>query len=103
MTSKLCAVAIGALLALPLCVQAQPTRAPANPADPAATVAPTVYTPAAAGYSQAPQDDAMTPDKAWRAANDTVAGVPGHGGHEAHGGEQKSQGHEAPGRPGCRP
>lgn len=96
MTSKLRAVAIGAVLALPLCVQAQQALAPANPADPAVTVPPTVYTPSPAAYSHTPQDDAITPDKAWRAANDTVAAAPGHGGHDAHRGEPKSPGHEAP-------
>ncbi|MBQ5939479.1 hypothetical protein [Massilia sp. AB1] len=69
--------AIGALLAAPLA--AQPQRA-ADPADPGAAVAPLVYESVIA---TPPVQDAATPDKRWRAANDTVGGQPGHG--HAHG------------------
>lgn len=65
--------AIGALLAAPLA--AQPQRA-ADPADPDAPVAPLVYESVIVAP---PAQDSTTPDKRWRAANETVAGAPGHG------------------------
>lgn len=77
-------VAFGALLAaMPAAQAQQPVRTP-DPADPSAAVPATVYQSALAGYTPAPKD-APSPDKAWRAANDTVAGQPGHGAHGAHG------------------
>jgi hypothetical protein len=73
-------LAFGTLLAAALHAHAgQPTRAP-DPADPAAAVPPTVYQSAMTGYTPAPKD-VPAPDKAWRAANATVAGQPGHAGH----------------------
>lgn len=92
MTSKLLAAAIGALLVLPMYAQAQQSRPLADPADAAAAVPPTVYESVIARSLPAPQE-AQTPDKSWRAANNTVAGAPGHAGHAAHGSEPKLQGH----------
>jgi hypothetical protein len=75
-------VASGTLLAATIGAHAsQPSRAP-DPSDPAAVVPATVYESALTGYAPAPKD-APTPDKAWRAANTTVAGQPGHAGHHA--------------------
>lgn len=75
-------VAFGTLLAAAVHAHAgQPSPAP-DPADPAAAVPATVYQSALAGYTPAPKD-APTPDKAWRGANATVAGQPGHAGHHA--------------------
>lgn len=75
-------VAFGTLLAAALHAHAgQPSRAP-DPADPAATVPAITYQSALAGYAPAPKDT-PAPDKAWRAANATVAGQPGHAGHHA--------------------
>lgn len=95
MTSKLLAAAIGALLILPLYAQAQQSRPLADPADPAVAVPPTVFESVITRASPAPQDGQATPDKAWRAANDTVAGAPGHAGHAVPGSEQKPQAHAA--------
>lgn len=80
--------AIGALLAAPLPALAQQSPNPADPANPAnsrAAVPPPVYESAFARTSQsAPGRDTPTPDKLWRAANDTVAGASVHGGHAGH-------------------
>lgn len=108
MTSKLLAAAIGALLALPMYAQAQQSRPSADPADPSVSVPPTVYESVIARSSPVPQDGQTTPDKSWRAANDTVAGTPGHAGHGAPVSEQNHSGHvpapapstaAAPGKP----
>ena len=97
MTSKLLAAAIGAVLVLPMYAHAQQSRPLPDPADPAVAVPPTVYESVITSRSPAPQDAQATPDKSWRAANDAVAGAPGHAGHGAHGGEQNHHGHkEAP-------
>jgi hypothetical protein len=72
----------GALLAVPLLALAQPTTPAADPADPRAVVPPVVYESAIAA-PPAREPDAPTPDKLWRAANDTVAGAQGHAGHGA--------------------
>lgn len=90
MPPKLLAAAIGALLVLPMYAQAQQSRPSADPADPAAAVPPTAYQSIIKKRLPAPQDDQATPDKAWRAANDAVAGVPSHAGHGAPG---SAQGH----------
>jgi len=75
-------VAFGTLLAAAFHAHAgQPSRTP-DPADPAAAVPAITYQSALAGYTPAAQD-APAPDKAWRAANATVAGQPGHAGHHA--------------------
>ena len=73
-------VAFGTLLAAALHAHAaQPSRA-SDPADPAALVPAITYQSALAGYTPAAKE-APAPDKAWRAANATVAGQPGHAGH----------------------
>ncbi|BDT59180.1 hypothetical protein MasN3_26740 [Massilia varians] len=95
MTSKLWAAAIGALLTLPICAQAQQSRPLADPADPTVAVPPTVYESVMTVHSRAPQDSQTTPDKSWRAANDAVAGLPGHAGHSDTGGEQNKHGNNA--------
>ena len=95
MTFKLLAAATGALLALPMYAQAQQSRPSADPADPNVSVPPTVYESVIARSSPAPQDGQTTPDKSWRAANDVVAGTPGHAGHGAPGSEQNHSGHVA--------
>lgn len=83
-------VAFGTLLAATLCAHAaQPSRAP-DPADPAVAVPAIVYQSALAGYTPAAKD-APTPDKAWRAANATVAGQPGHDMHHAPASEQRKE------------
>lgn len=82
MTSTQWAAMFGALLAVPLSALAQPTTPGADPADPRAAVPPVVYTSAIAGAAPRAPDTA-TPDKVWRAANDTVAGTQGHAGHDA--------------------
>lgn len=75
-------VAFGTLLAATIGAHAgQPSRAP-DPSDPAAPVPATVYESAMRAYVSPPKDE-PTPDKAWRAANTTVAGQPGHAGHHA--------------------
>lgn len=75
-------VAFGALLAAAFHAHAgQPSRTP-DPADPAAAVPAITYQSALAGYTPVAKD-APTPDQAWRAANATVAGQPGHAGHHA--------------------
>lgn len=76
--------AIGALQALPLCAQAQQSCPQADPADPSVAVPPIVYESVVAGSPRAPQDTQLTPDKAWRAANDALAGVSAHAGHSSH-------------------
>ena len=74
-------VALGALLPA-LAVQAQqPSRSP-DPTDPSVAVPVTVYQSVLTGYASA-EKDTPTPDKSWRAANDAVAGQPGHAGHHA--------------------
>ncbi|MFC0251969.1 hypothetical protein IM543_12820 [Massilia sp. UMI-21] len=95
MTSKLLAAVVGALLALPIYAQAQQSRPSADPADPTVAVPPTVYESVIARPSPGPQDVQTTPDKSWRAANDAVAGVPGHAGHGAPASEQNHNGHGA--------
>lgn len=98
MTSKLLAAAIGALLVLPLCAQAQQSRSPADPADPAAPVPPTVYEPVISRHIPAPQGGRPTPDKAWRAANDALTAMSEHAGHSGHnmpGAQGQHHGHAA--------
>lgn len=90
--------ASGILLAAALGAQAQQhvhTTAPAKLADPAdagIAVPAAAYVSAMSGYASA-QKDLPSPDKAWRAANETVAGQSGHAGHQAPAPDR-----EAPGR-----
>lgn len=74
MISKLLAAAVGAALVLPLHAQTQQSRPPADPADPGVKVPPVVYHPVIAAPVPAPPTGQTTPDKAWRAANDALAG-----------------------------
>ncbi|MFC4932999.1 hypothetical protein [Massilia sp. GCM10023247] len=83
---------VGALLAAPCIALAQhASHAPAvpaapgvpDPADPQAAVPPLAYRSVFAGAAHPPAEDAPTPDKLWRQANDTVAAGPGHAGHGA--------------------
>ena len=74
--------ALGALLLAVPGAQAQQASRTSDPADPSAPVPPTVYQSALAGDTPAPKDG-PAPDKAWRAANDSVAGQTGHGEHPA--------------------
>lgn len=74
-------VAVGALLAALPAVHAQPPSRTPEPADPTAPVPPLAYQSALTGYAPAPKD-APSPDKAWRAANETVSRT-GHGAQHA--------------------
>lgn len=77
---------VGALLAAPCIALAQhASHAPAapDPADPQAAVAPLAYRSVFEVAARPPAEDAPTPDKLWRQANDTVAAGPGHAGHGA--------------------
>lgn len=98
MKRKLSAATIGLLLALPFCVHAQQSQRQADPADPGAAVPPTVYESA---FTASPkqQHEHPTPDKAWRAANEAVAGAQGHAGHGAHAAPEKTTPHEGHGAP----
>ena len=86
MNQKHLAAFLGALLAAPLGALAQQSARTPDPADPRAAVLPIVYESAFSRPAAPPRDEQPTPDKAWRAANETVAAPPsGHGGHAAHG------------------
>jgi hypothetical protein len=82
--------ALGALLAVPGCALAQQPRhtaEPADPADPRIAVPAVAYASVFALPSQLrPQERAVTPDKAWKEANATVAASPAHAGHAGHAG-----------------
>ncbi len=73
--------ALGALLHALGAEAQQPSRTP-DPTDPSVAVPATVYQSALTGFTPAEKTTA-TPDKSWRAANDVVAGQPGHAGHHA--------------------
>lgn len=89
-------VAFGTLLAAAFHANAgQPSRTP-DPADPAAAVPSIIYQSALAGYTPVAKD-APAPDKAWRAANATVGGQPGHAGHHPPAPETRKE--TAPSRP----
>lgn len=89
-------VAFGTLLAAAFHAHAgQPSRTP-DPADPAAPVPAIIYQSALAGYTSTDKA-APPPDKAWRAANATVAGQPGHAGHHAPAAEPRKE--SAPSKP----
>jgi len=74
-------VALGTLLPALAAQARQPSRTP-DPADPSVAVPATVYQPVL-GADAPPAKDLPTPDKSWRAANDAVAGPPGHARHAA--------------------
>lgn len=71
------------LLLLPLAVQAQQSRPSPDPADANVPVPPLVYASVTSSHRQVALDDQATPDKAWRAANDALAGESAHAGHES--------------------
>lgn len=84
MKLKLWAAAIGALLAVPVSALAQQSPHVPDPADPRVAVPPALYESAITSASQPRAEESdVTPDKVWRTANDTVAGTPGHSGHDA--------------------
>jgi hypothetical protein len=84
MKLKLWFATIGALLAMPVSALAQQSSRAPDPADPRAAVPPALYESVFARTSQPkPEQGDVAPDKVWRSANDTVAGVPGHAGHGA--------------------
>lgn len=84
-------VVAGALLAVPACALAQQA---ADPADPRATVPAAVYVSVFTNVSRsAPDDNELTPDKVWRAANDAVAGATGHAAHGDGGTSAKVDAH----------
>ncbi|MFC5460540.1 hypothetical protein [Massilia niabensis] len=94
MTFKLWVATIGALLAVPVSALAQQSVGPADPADPRASVPAAVYESVVTKASRAaPDDNQVTPDKIWRAANDAVAAAPGHPGHEAGAGAASGHAH----------
>lgn len=74
--------AFGILLSAALGAQAQQASRTPDPADPSAAVPATTYVSVLTGVTSA-QSGSPSPDKAWRAANDTVAGQPGHAGHHS--------------------
>ncbi len=74
-------VALGALLHALGAQAQQPSRTP-DPTDPSVAVPATVYQSVLTGYAPA-EKDTPSPDKSWRAANDAVAGQPGHASHHA--------------------
>ena len=94
MKLKLWVATVGALLAMPAYVLAQQSPHPADPADPRAAVPAAGYESVFTSISRpTPEPNAVTPDKVWRAANDTVAGAQGHAGHGA--GAATASGHAA--------
>ena len=74
-------VALGTLLHALGAQAQQPSRTP-DPTDPSVAVPATVYQSTLTASAPVAQDT-PSPDKAWRAANDTVAGQPGHAGHHS--------------------
>lgn len=76
-------IAIGLMTALPFAALAQRPAQP-DPADGKAAAPALAYESAFADYVPAAgADDEATPDKGWRAANETVAQSEGHAGHDA--------------------
>ena len=70
---------IAAVAALPLAALAE-TGALPNPADASIAVNPFPYVSAFEGYRPAAEEQ-ETPDKSWRASNDTMQRLGGHAGH----------------------
>ncbi|CAL61742.1 conserved hypothetical protein; putative exported protein [Herminiimonas arsenicoxydans] len=71
---------VAGLVLLPLAVLAQAVLQQPDPADADAAVPAPGYTSALNNYRPA-KDQAATPDKLWRAANDEVQNPAGHAGH----------------------
>jgi hypothetical protein len=82
MKLKLWVATTGTLLALPIAALAQQSPRQADPADPHVAVPPVVYQSISSGVPASDQAE-VTPDKFWRAANDTVAGTQEHAAHGA--------------------
>lgn len=76
--------AFAALSAAALGAQAQQSNRTPDPTDPSVAVPATVYESVLTGHVP-PANNNQTPDKAWRAANDALAGQAGHAGHGSHG------------------
>lgn len=74
--------AFAALSATALGAQAQQSPRVPDPADPSVAVPATVYESVLTGRVL-PTNSNETPDKAWRAANDALAGQTGHAGHHS--------------------
>lgn len=86
MTFKLWVATIGTLLTVPVSALAQQSAGPANPADPRATIPAAVHESVVTNVSRTASDDnRVSPDKVWRAANDTVADTAGHAAHGGSG------------------
>jgi hypothetical protein len=77
--SYLHSIAIFATTSLALAASAQ-QKPPADPANAAATVPSVQYRSAFSDY-RTTQDSQEMPDKAWRAANELMEKLGGHGGH----------------------
>lgn len=88
MNQKLLAAAFGVLLAAPLAALAQQSFPVPDPADPHAAAPAILYESAITRPAQPTHDAQLTPDKAWRAANDALAAPSGHAGHGAPQAEQ---------------
>lgn len=76
--------AMGALLAAPFAAHAQPSQRAPDPADPAASVPPLVYESSIPAPPPPAKEPELGPDKAWRAANETVAGTAPADEHKHH-------------------
>lgn len=73
-------IIIAALVAAPVAVASKEKSTPIDPADPAASSAQFQYESAFANYRQLPQEQEAD-GSVWRAANDEMAKLGGHGGH----------------------
>jgi hypothetical protein len=72
-------MAIATLVATPFSVAAQENSTPKDPVNPA-EASPLRYESAFAGYQPMPEEKEVD-SEAWRAANNEVAALGGHGGH----------------------
>jgi hypothetical protein len=85
MKPTLLATVTGVLLAAPFGAQAQQSVRAPDPSDPDATVPALAYESALRGYARFPGAATLTPDQAWRRANDALAGTAGEGTHDQQG------------------
>lgn len=96
MNQKPRAALLGALLAVPFAALAQQSPRLPDSADPGAAVMPIVYesvvSPVVTRPSPEPQGSPPTPDKLWRAANETV-GAPARRPAPADHGKHHQAGH----------
>lgn len=76
-------IAIGVLVSAltPFAATAQQKTQQPNPLDANAPVSVSTYTSAFKNYQAASNEEEVSPDKTWRAANDEVGKLGGHGGH----------------------